>query len=224
MSILEVWQRLYTLRYVPVTLFKAVFSAGTVFLLFHRQSNRSASAAHSRTTSNPGSSASSPSAISLDRAPSKNGAGSSYIVNVELCIRYLNEVSRSWKSARNIAAILAKLLEEQVGPAPPSTSTATSPALEVRYSPPPGPPPGYVDAFLNGGVMDVQMDTMGQDMSSFEQELWGVLYPEEQHPYLSGSPARSALLYEGGNGSFDDLGSIYSPPVFEGYPRFSSSV
>ncbi len=32
-EILQTWRTLYTLRYVPVTLFQAVFSAGTVFLL-----------------------------------------------------------------------------------------------------------------------------------------------------------------------------------------------
>ena len=33
LGILQAWRKLYTLRYVPVTLFQAVFSAGTVFLL-----------------------------------------------------------------------------------------------------------------------------------------------------------------------------------------------
>lgn len=33
LGILQTWRSLYTLRYVPVTLFQAVFSAGTVFLL-----------------------------------------------------------------------------------------------------------------------------------------------------------------------------------------------
>ncbi|KAK0498673.1 fungal-specific transcription factor domain-containing protein [Armillaria luteobubalina] len=75
LQILQTWRTLYTLRYVPVTLFQAVFSAGTVFLLM----------------------------------------GGNSLVKVELCIQYLNEIGKSWKSATNIGAILHQLLVNQEG-------------------------------------------------------------------------------------------------------------
>ncbi|KAF9026870.1 hypothetical protein BDZ89DRAFT_1067355 [Hymenopellis radicata] len=156
MSILETWQKLYTLRYVPITLFQAVFSAGTVFLLLHRQATRSrgTSLTRNRSSSNPTAPSAYP--VTLTRAPS-DGAGSrptsAHIVKVELCIGYLQEIGRSWKCALKIASILSKLLEEQVGPSsaastPSATHTVNLNKEEVRYSPPPGPPPGYVDDFF----------------------------------------------------------------------------
>lgn len=90
MDLLATWQRLYGLRYAPVTLFQAVFSAGTIYLL-----------------------------LAVQAASGPRVAKSSLMTSlsqVELCIRYLREVGRSWKSASNIAEILSKLLQEQLKP------------------------------------------------------------------------------------------------------------
>ncbi|KAK0484836.1 fungal-specific transcription factor domain-containing protein [Armillaria novae-zelandiae] len=118
LQILQTWRKLYTLRYVPVTLFQAVFSAGTVFLL----------------------------------------AGGHSLVKVELCIEYLNEIGKSWKSATNIGAILQQLLEDQEGGKEKGKEPRSSPPLS--YPPPVGPPPGYLPPLDEPFDNLFDMDTM----------------------------------------------------------------
>ncbi len=110
--ILQAWRTLYTLRYVPVTLLQAVFSAGTVFLLM----------------------------------------GGTSLVEVELCIQYLNEIGKSWRCATNIGAILQQLLEDQEG-----GKGKGKVAVEEEVPPPLEPPPNYLpplDDFNTGGEFD----------------------------------------------------------------------
>ncbi|KAK0205282.1 fungal-specific transcription factor domain-containing protein [Desarmillaria ectypa] len=144
LTILQTWRSLYTLRYVPVTLFQAVFSAGTVFLLL----------------------------------------GGSSLVKVELCVRYLNEIGKSWKCAIDIGAILQKLLEDQEGWKGKGKVAAETVDEEVprslllkQYPPPLGPPPNYLppletslDDFLGMDLVLPVPFTGGEFDSNFWQQ------------------------------------------------------
>jgi len=90
MEFLSVWRSLYSLRYVPVTLVQVVFSAGTVFLLSALQATSGVRFAR----------------VSLHKSLSQ----------AELCIQYLQEVGRSYQCAKNVAGILANLLQQQLKP------------------------------------------------------------------------------------------------------------
>jgi hypothetical protein len=90
MEFLGVWRSLYSLRYVPVTLVQVVFSAGTVFLLSALQATSGVRFAR----------------VSLHKSLSQ----------AELCIQYLQEVGRSYQCAKNVAGILANLLQQQLKP------------------------------------------------------------------------------------------------------------
>lgn len=92
MDLLATWHRLYGLRYAPVTLFQAVFSAGTIFLMAAVQ-------------------AASPSKPRLAKGSLMNS-----LSQVELCVQYLKEVGKSWQSASNIAEILNRLCRDQLKP------------------------------------------------------------------------------------------------------------
>jgi hypothetical protein len=87
-ELLASWQRLYGLRFVPVTLFQAVFSAGTVYLLLAVQAASGTRLAKTSLMSS--------------------------LARVDLCIKYLYEVGETWQSASNIAEILRKLSQEQI--------------------------------------------------------------------------------------------------------------
>jgi hypothetical protein len=89
MELLGTWQKLYTLRYIPVTLIQVIFSAGTIFVL---------SAAHAISGSRPAH-------VALVHA----------VEQTELCIRYLSETGKSWACANHANDILRNLLHEQVG-------------------------------------------------------------------------------------------------------------
>ncbi len=232
MSILETWQKLYTLRYVPITLFQAVFSAGTVFLLLHRQATRSRG--NSRTRNGSASNASAFS-VPLARAPS-DGSGSrptsAHIVKVELCIGYLQEIGRSWKCALKIASILSKLLEEQVGPSSAASTPSATHSLnlnkeEVRYSPPPGPPPGYVDDFFKfeAAITADQSATVAGLFDTdyiqlqLEDQLKG-LYPQTNGfspSFLSASPQTM--------GSTTDIDMLFADlPMLDSYSNQFATV
>ncbi|KAJ7594961.1 hypothetical protein C8J56DRAFT_453389 [Mycena floridula] len=106
MDLLAIYQRRYGLRYVNVTLFQSVFSAGVIFLMLAVQAaNGTRVAKTSLMTS---------------------------LSQVELCIRYLREIGRSWQCATNISEILSKLLEEQLRPLLEKNSV-----VGIHVSPPP---------------------------------------------------------------------------------------
>jgi hypothetical protein len=90
MELLGVWRSLYTLRYVPVSLVQVVFSAGTIFLLSAIQATSGARF----------------SKVTLHHALSQ----------AELCMQYLHEIGRSYQCAKNVAAILANLIQQQLKP------------------------------------------------------------------------------------------------------------
>ncbi|KIY69004.1 hypothetical protein CYLTODRAFT_421134 [Cylindrobasidium torrendii FP15055 ss-10] len=200
MSILETWQKLYTLRYAPVTLFQGIFSAGTVYLLFHRQSNKISDAAPHKTSLGSGSSS--------ERAQASRLNGSAYIVQVERCIQYLREMGESWKSGRSIAAILQNLLESQVG------RTSASPPPLTRYSPPPGPPPGYVGQFI--GDLDMGTRMQGLEYTGPESISLDVDWLQD----LFGQASTSGLWGGVGDASVD-YGQLLASnfPMFDPAPR-----
>jgi hypothetical protein len=90
MELIATWRTLYTLRYVPVTFVQVVFSAGTIFLLSALQAT---------------------SGVRFARVSLQNS-----LSQAELCIQYLQEVGRSYQCAKNVAGILANLLQEQLKP------------------------------------------------------------------------------------------------------------
>jgi hypothetical protein len=90
MDLLGVYRKLYSLRYVPVTIIQVIFSAGTVSLL---------SAVH---------------ATSGLRLAQRSLSDS--IAQVQLCMQYLGEIGHSWNCANNIAEILDNLLRERLKP------------------------------------------------------------------------------------------------------------
>ena len=90
MDNLATWRKLYTLRYCPITLIQAVFSAGTVYLL---------TAVH---------------AGSGIRVAQKELSRS--LAQEALVMQYLEEIGKSWQCATNIASILKNLMHEQLKP------------------------------------------------------------------------------------------------------------
>jgi len=90
MENLATWRKLYTLRYCPITLIQAVFSAGTIYLL---------TAVH---------------AGSGIRVAQKELCRS--LEQVALVMQYLKEIGKSWQCATNIAGILKNLMHEQLDP------------------------------------------------------------------------------------------------------------
>jgi hypothetical protein len=90
MDLLATWRNLYTLRYIPVMFTHIVFSAGTIFLLSALQATSGVRFAQA----------------SLEKSLSQ----------AELCVQYLQEVGRSYQSAKSVAGILASLLQEQLKP------------------------------------------------------------------------------------------------------------
>jgi hypothetical protein len=110
MDLLGVWRKLYTLRFVPVTLVHVVSSAGTIFLLSAIQATSGVRFAQ----------------VSLQNSLSQ----------AELCIRYLHEVGRSYPCARNVAGILFTLLQEQLQPklATRSRDSSTNPMPDSQMS------------------------------------------------------------------------------------------
>ncbi|EDR01153.1 uncharacterized protein LACBIDRAFT_312485 [Laccaria bicolor S238N-H82] len=90
MELLATWRSLYTLRYTPITLAQAVFSAGTVYLLWGVQATSGTRLARNELET------------ALDQQ--------------KLCHQYLVEIGKSWQCATNIAGILKNLMQEQLKP------------------------------------------------------------------------------------------------------------
>ena len=88
-ELLHTWRTLFTLRYSPIMLVQIIFAAGQVYLLSAIQATVGA-----YTT------------IPLSDSLSK----------LDLCVQYLSETSRTWRSADGINAILVKLVREQLKP------------------------------------------------------------------------------------------------------------
>jgi hypothetical protein len=131
LELLEAWQSLYTLRYVPITLIQIIFGTGTVFVL------------------------SAVRALSGLRVAQVSLAKS--ITQVEKCVAYLNETGRSWDCAVGIADTLRNLLQRhmsrfdkkgkkiasRVQPTPPTPTTSDRqlpsslpPSNALREAPP----------------------------------------------------------------------------------------
>ncbi|GLB39659.1 putative fungal specific transcription factor [Lyophyllum shimeji] len=89
-ELLGTWRSLYTLRYAPITLVQAVFSAGTIYLLGAVQAATGLRVAQE----------------SLKHA----------LAQAQLCVQYLFEIGKSWQCATNIGEILRRLLQEQLKP------------------------------------------------------------------------------------------------------------
>ncbi|KAJ7747455.1 hypothetical protein DFH07DRAFT_1062746 [Mycena maculata] len=112
MELLQTWRSLYTLRFAPVTLVQVIFSTGTIFLLLVAQATSGIRVAQ--------------------------GSLKSALVQVEICIRYLLEIGKSWQCGTNIGEILRNLLQEQFEPILQSRrfgkSSALYPALSTSKS------------------------------------------------------------------------------------------
>ncbi|KAF8961449.1 hypothetical protein BDZ97DRAFT_1829377, partial [Flammula alnicola] len=90
MELLSTYRSLYSLRYCPITLIQAVFSAGTVYLLTAMQASSGIRIAQKELRH------------SLDQQ--------------KLVLQYLHEIGRSWQCATNIAGIMKNLMHEQLKP------------------------------------------------------------------------------------------------------------
>ena len=90
MDLLSTWRTLYRLRYCPMTLVQAVFSAGTVYLLTARHASSGIRTAQKELRH------------SLDQEM--------------LVLQYLQEIGLSWKGATIIEGTLRDLMDEQVRP------------------------------------------------------------------------------------------------------------
>ncbi|KIM41300.1 hypothetical protein M413DRAFT_445331 [Hebeloma cylindrosporum] len=90
MDNLATWRKLYTLRYCPITLIQAVFSAGTIYLLTAIHAGSGIRVAQKELRR------------SLDQEA--------------LVMQYLQEIGKSWQCATNIAGILKNLMHEQLRP------------------------------------------------------------------------------------------------------------
>jgi hypothetical protein len=132
MDLLGTWRSLYTLRYVPVTFVHVIFSAGTIFLL---------STLHATSGARFGD-------VSLHSSLSQ----------MDLCLRYLQEVGRSYHCARDVANILNSLLQKRLKPKPvqgpspvPQVDSASGSQLPPQMSPPvSAPQPSYVNEIVSG--------------------------------------------------------------------------
>lgn len=91
MEILDVWRKVYSLRYVPTSLLQPLFAAGTIFLLLGVQAT---------------------SGIGVAQKELKH-----CLESLKLLIQYLREIGKSWQSALNVESILRSLIEDQLKPA-----------------------------------------------------------------------------------------------------------
>lgn len=90
MELLETWSSLYTLRYSTAMLQQVVFAAGTVFLLLALQATASLRIAH--------------------------GSLTTALAQVEQCVRYLHEISETWKCAKRTGDVLLHVLNDKLRP------------------------------------------------------------------------------------------------------------
>ncbi|KAJ7628379.1 hypothetical protein FB45DRAFT_918143 [Roridomyces roridus] len=126
MDLVETWSSLYSLRYVPVPMLQVVFSAGTVFVLFALQATASLRIAH--------------------------GTLKTSLAQVELCIRYLDEISQTWSAAGRTADILRATLDEKLKPV---ISRRLSPKSIEELTPPTTPE-----------LPEMEMHGTGHDLST----------------------------------------------------------
>jgi hypothetical protein len=90
MDLLATWQKLYGLRYCPITLIQIAFSAGTVYLLIAIQACSGVRVAQKELR------------YSLDQQ--------------RLIMQHLTEIGRSWPGATKIAEILMRLTQDRLVP------------------------------------------------------------------------------------------------------------
>jgi hypothetical protein len=99
------WTRLYELRFAPATLFHALFSAGTVYIILGTHAATGPRIA--------------------------KGAVQNAYAKAETCVEYLRDAGRTWGSARNIAEILSEKVQEKLGD-PALRGQATSQPAESQ--------------------------------------------------------------------------------------------
>ncbi|KAF9531094.1 fungal-specific transcription factor domain-containing protein [Crepidotus variabilis] len=90
MELLGTWRSLYSLRYGPITLIQAVFSAGIVYLLSAMQAGSGVRIAQKE----------------LHQSMEQQ----------QVVLQYLQEIGRSWQCATNIASIFRGLVQDQLKP------------------------------------------------------------------------------------------------------------
>lgn len=186
MDLLGTWDKLYGLRFTPVTLFQAVFSAGTVYLLLAVQAATGPRIAKSVLMN------------SLSR--------------VELCIQNLREVGKSWQSANNIANILNNLLQEQLRPLLEKNSVpglnlsprVPPPAVTVARSPSKTPPMLSPDP-MNMGVMSRQPQPFLQPQQ--QQQFMQTLPVRQEIPVWPSPPIQQD------NTQWYGMDSPLNPPI-----------
>ncbi|KAJ7507160.1 fungal-specific transcription factor domain-containing protein [Mycena galericulata] len=195
MELVETWSSLYTLRYVPVTMLQVVFSAGTVFLLLALQATASPRIAHT----------------SLKTA----------LAQVELCVRYLQQVGETWAASARTADILRAVMDEKLRPiierrlAPKRledfTPASTPEPTERRASAP--PQAGVPEAFLfhvpsyADGWHDPELG------SDWPQRPYDLL--PQSHGSMHGGPAPYMYPLAGAN-TFTELDESGFLPALDG--------
>lgn len=195
MELLGTWRSLYTLRYVPVTLFQTVFSAGTVFILGAVQATSGARLAP----------------VSLQHA----------LGQAEMCIQYLREAGRSFQAANNIANILELLLKEQMKPrlhprpvesTNDTTTNRMSECVKIEDSSSEGGFEDYPSPYQNGALRlpaSIQcIASRGSDWLSgpnrddeikaeLTEDHWGQTNPFGVSNYVDNNPAMDDLFVSG---------------------------
>ncbi|KAJ7032129.1 hypothetical protein C8F04DRAFT_1359758 [Mycena alexandri] len=125
LELLQTWSEIYTLRLTPLGLVPFVFDAGTIFLLRALHATTGQRIAHT----------------ALQTA----------IEQVETCVRYLNEIGRTWQTAEHTAAHLQSMLRDKLQPildqriAPNGARLRSDPRSASAKSRNPDSPPSHVD-------------------------------------------------------------------------------
>ncbi|CCA66394.1 hypothetical protein PIIN_00080 [Serendipita indica DSM 11827] len=169
---LAAWRRLYELRYVPITAVQIAFVAGTTCLLR---------------------------AIQSVNMPEKRRTA---LDGVREIIRALNEMGRTWKSAKQSADALKVLLHEQVSVNERSPGPTRHPTVELQ-------PPSVANS--RAGTMDMAFEIhSGSRMPLGGRILEEVRFMHEPHPDL----AMGDSLFPGGSFTADSPGSSHSGQYF----------
>ena len=197
MEILDIWRSLYTLRYVPVTLFAQVISwAGMVYMCSAVRASSGVRMAN----------------IEFRHSLSQ----------AKLCVQYLNEAGQSFQCAKVVAGILDNLLEEQLGEL--KTKDTDKPGIDAESTISVAPGPSSAGVHAPGGNPQAHLGYTMEPSSSQQQfpnpqmaPMWPVWKPNDiaRYPVEGGMPSWPGHILPTGavQESFGILGSPFNPPI-----------
>jgi hypothetical protein len=197
MEILDIWRSLYTLRYVPITLFvQVIFWAGKVYTCSAVRASSGVRMAN----------------IEFRHSLSQ----------AKLCVQYLNEAGESFQCAKVVAGILDNLLEEELGEL--KTKDTDKPGIDAGSTISVAPGPSSAGDHDPGGNAQRHLGYTMEPSSSQQQfpnpqmaPMWAVWKPNDiaRYPVEGGMPSWPGHIPPTGavQESFGVLGSPFNPPI-----------